>query len=243
MLEHESLQKLQHHYNVPFFTVGPLHKMAPLSRTSLIKEENYCLAWLDKQAYRSVIYVSLGSLATIEEEELQELAWGLANSEQPFLWVIRPASINGSEWIECLPKDFEERTRERGCVVQWAPQKDVLSHPGIGGFLTHCGWNSTLESICEGVPMICRPCFADQLVDSRYLTHVWRVGLELEKTSGRTGIEKAVRKILTSKEGQEMRSRVTKMKQEIESCLLRGGSSYNSLCDLVKFICTFSERI
>ncbi|XP_073142382.1 UDP-glucose iridoid glucosyltransferase-like [Henckelia pumila] len=242
MLEHPSLQKLQHHYNVPFFTVGPLHKMAPPSHTSLIKEETACLAWLDKQAPRSVVYVSLGSLATIEEEELIEMAWGLANSEQPFLWVIRPSSVNGTECNKCLPEDFEEKTRDRGCIVQWAPQKDVLSHPGIGGFLTHCGWNSTLESICEGVPMICRPCFADQLVDSRYLTHVWRVGLELEKTSGRSGVEDAVRTILTSEEGEEMRVRVSKMKQEMERCVLRGGSSHNSLCELVEFISTLPGK-
>ncbi|XP_073040317.1 LOW QUALITY PROTEIN: UDP-glucose iridoid glucosyltransferase-like [Primulina eburnea] len=243
LLEHQSLQKLQHHYNVPFFTVGPLHKMAPPSRTSLIKEETACLAWLDKQAPRSVIYVSLGSLATIEQEELIDMAWGLANSEQPFLWVIRPSLVNGSEWIKCLPEDFEEKTRERGCIVQWAPQKEVLSHPGIGGFLTHCGWNSTLESICEGVPMICRPCFADQLVDSRYLTHVWRVGLELEKNSGRLGIENAVRTILTSKEGEEMKVRASRMKQEMERCVLRGGSSYNSLCELVEYISTLPRKI
>ncbi|KAI3448590.1 hypothetical protein Pfo_005255 [Paulownia fortunei] len=239
VLEHAPLRQLKQHHRVPFFSMGPFHKMAPALPTSLMKEDTNCLSWLDKQAPNSVIYVSLGSLATIDKKELIEMAWGLANSNQPFLWVVRPSLVNGSERIECLPENFKEITQERGCIVTWAPQNKVLANAAVGGFLSHCGWNSTFESISEGVPMICRPCFSDQLVNSRYLTHVWKVGLELEHVE-RSSIEKAVRMLMVGKEGKGMRHRALGMKQELELCINRGGSSYKSLDDLVNFIISLS---
>ncbi|KAF3454615.1 hypothetical protein FNV43_RR05063 [Rhamnella rubrinervis] len=108
------------------------------------------------------------------------MAWGLASSQQPFLWVVRPGLVSGLDWIELLPKGFREGVGERGCIVKWAPQQEVLAHEAVGGFWSHCGWNSTLESISEGVPMICKPCFGDQKVNARYVIHEWRVGIELE---------------------------------------------------------------
>ncbi|XP_049400352.1 UDP-glycosyltransferase 76E1 isoform X19 [Solanum stenotomum] len=157
-LESSMLLRLQEHYKVPFFPIGPLHKMAPLaSSTSILEEDNSCIEWLDRQAPNSVLYVSLGSLVRIDDKELIETAWGLANSDQPFLWVIRPGSVSGFQCAEALPDGFEKMVGERGRIVKWAPQKQVLAHPAIAGFFTHCGWNSTVESICEQVPMICRP--------------------------------------------------------------------------------------
>ncbi|KAL0285861.1 UNVERIFIED_CONTAM: UDP-glucose iridoid glucosyltransferase [Sesamum calycinum] len=195
-LDHWPLQQLEQHWPVPFFSIGPFHRMAPAVATSLLEEENSCLSWLDKQAPNSVIYASLGSVAIIDENELIEMAWGLAKSEQPFLWAVRPSLLNGSDAMKSLPEEFIKITQERGMVVKWAPQKKVLAHPAVGGFLTHCGWNSTLESMCEGVPLICRPCFADQLVNARYLTYVWRVGIELQNARERT-IEEAIRTLMT----------------------------------------------
>ncbi|KAM7522278.1 hypothetical protein LguiA_012180 [Lonicera macranthoides] len=239
-LEHSSLSKLQQeHYQVPFFPVGPLHIVAPPSSTSLLKEDNSCIEWLDMQAPNSVIYVSLGSLATMDEKELAETAWGLANSDQPFLWTIRPGSVRGSEWVELLPESFKEKVGERGKIVKWAPQKEVLAHHAVGGFWSHCGWNSTLESICEGVPMICRPCFVDQKVNARYLSYVWKVGLELEYVLERGEIEKVVRRLMVENEGEEMRQRVIDMKEKVMACVHEGGSSYNSWNDLTEFILSF----
>lgn len=239
MLEPAPLQQLQQHHGVPFFSIGPFHKIAPALPTSLIEEDTNCLSWLDKQAPNSVIYVSLGSLATIDKKDLIEMAWGLANSNQSFLWVIRLSLVNGTECVDCLPENFKEITRDRGCIVKWAPQKKVLAHAAVGGFLSHCGWNSTLESISEGVPMLCRPCFSDQLVNARYLTHVWKVGLELERVE-RKSIEKAVRMLMVGKQGKGLRQRALGMKQELELCINRGGSSYKSLDDLVNFIVSLS---
>ncbi|KAL3829065.1 hypothetical protein ACJIZ3_017867 [Penstemon smallii] len=240
-LDHTKLQQLQQQSQVPFFPIGPLHKMAPPLSTSLINEDTSCLSWLDKQAPGSVIYVSLGSLATIDEKELSEMAWGLAKSEQPFLWVVRPSLLNDSEAIEFLSKDFLEITKDRGCIVKWAPQKKVLAHWAVGGFLSHCGWNSTLESMFEGVPMICRPSFSDQMVNARYVTRVWRVGLELEQGS-EGSIEKAVRKLMVGEEGKELTKRAFEMKQELEESMKEGGSSYESLHNLVEFIISLSGK-
>ncbi|KAM7522139.1 hypothetical protein LguiA_012041 [Lonicera macranthoides] len=239
-LEHSSLSKLrQEHYQMPFFPVGPLHIVAPPSSTSLLKDDNSCIEWLDKQAPNSVIYVSLGSIATIDEKELAETAWGLANSDQPFLWTFRPGSVRGSEWVELLPESFREKVGERCKIVKWAPQKEVLAHRAVGGFWSHCGWNSTLESICEGVPMICRPCFVDQKVNARYLSYVWKVGLELEYVLERGEIERSVRRLMVENEGEEMRQRAIDMKEKVMACVRKGGSSYNSLNDLTEFILSF----
>ncbi|KAA8549334.1 hypothetical protein F0562_001018 [Nyssa sinensis] len=235
-LEQTPLAQLKQQYQIPFFSIGPLFKISSASSSSLLKEDTDCITWLDKQAPNSVIYVSLGSLASMDEKEIAEMAWGLANSGQPFLWVIRPASVRGSEWIELLPEGFKEEIGEKGFIVKWAPQKHVLAHGAVGGFLSHCGWNSTLESISEGVPMICWPCFGDQKTNARYVSHVWKVGLELENMLERGEIERAVRKLMVDTEGREIRQRVIDLKEKIALCMRDGGSSYNSLNDLHEYI-------
>ncbi|WOG87437.1 hypothetical protein DCAR_0206662 [Daucus carota subsp. sativus] len=237
-LEESSLFQLQEHYKVPVFRIGPLSKLAPALSTSFIKEETSCIAWLNDQAAKSVLYVSRGSLAVSDEKELAETFWGLANSGQPFLWVVRPGSVSGSEWTEVLPRDFKEIIGERGLIVKWAPQKEILAHSAVGGFWSHCGWNSTMESLSEGVPMICSPQFLDQKVTARYLTYVWEVGLELDDVLDRQNIERSIRRLMTGREGNEMRQRAIKLKQMINVSILKGGSSFNSLNDLTEFILT-----
>ncbi|XP_059296481.1 UDP-glycosyltransferase 76E1-like [Lycium ferocissimum] len=241
-LENSMLLHLQEHYKVPFFPIGPFHKMAPLSSsTSILEEDRSCIEWLDKQAPNSVLYVSLGSLVRIDDKELIETAWGLANSEQPFLWVIRPGSVSGFQWAEALPDGFAKMVGERGRIVKWAPQKQVLAHPAVAGFFTHCGWNSILESILEEVPMICRPLLADQFVNARYLSQIYKVGLELEVIE-RTVIEKTVRKLMLSEEGKDLKRRVVEMKQNIVAGMQTDGSSQKNLNDLVDFISSLPSR-
>ncbi|KAM3205147.1 hypothetical protein P3L10_028557 [Capsicum annuum] len=123
-LENSLLLRLQEHYKVPFFPIGPLHKMAPItSSTSLLEEDNICIEWLDRQASNSILYVILGSLMKINEKELIETAWGLANSDQPFLWVIQPGSVSGFQCADALPDGFEKMVGERERIVKWVPQK------------------------------------------------------------------------------------------------------------------------
>ncbi|XP_049400348.1 UDP-glycosyltransferase 76E1 isoform X16 [Solanum stenotomum] len=242
-LESSMLLRLQEHYKVPFFPIGPLHKMAPLaSSTSILEEDNSCIEWLDRQAPNSVLYVSLGSLVRIDDKELIETAWGLANSDQPFLWVIRPGSVSGFQCAEALPDGFEKMVGERGRIVKWAPQKQVLAHPAIAGFFTHCGWNSTVESICEQVPMICRPFLADQPVNARYLSQIYKVGFELEVME-RTVIEKTIRKLMLSEEGKDVKKRVVDMKQNIVAAMQIDGTSHKNLNDLVDFISALPSRL
>ncbi|KAF3454616.1 hypothetical protein FNV43_RR05064 [Rhamnella rubrinervis] len=173
-LEHSCLSQIQQeNCPVPIFPIGPLHKTAQITTsTSYLKEDANCISWLDKQSQNSVIYVSLGSIASID---------GVG---------------------------------DRGCFVKWAPQKEVLAHEAVGGFWSHCGWNSTLESISEGVPMICKPCFGDQRVNARYVSREWMVGLELEKME-RGEIERAVRRLILDNEGKEMRARAKHLKEKL----------------------------
>ncbi|XP_022755848.1 UDP-glucose iridoid glucosyltransferase-like [Durio zibethinus] len=235
-LEHAALSKIKEYSPAPVFTIGPFHKLAPSISSSLLKEDAHCISWLDKQTPKSVIYVSFGSMASLSEQNIVEIAWGLANSEQPFLWVIRPGLIPGSEGTELLPKGFQEKVGERGCIVKWTPQKEVLAHVAVGGFWTHCGWNSTLESVSEGVPMLCRPYFGDQVLNMRYICYVWKIGLELENELERGKIEGAIKKLMLDAEGEEIRNKAMELKEKTEDCLKEEGSSCRSLNELTKLV-------
>lgn len=238
-LEASSLSKLHQQFQIPIFPIGPFHKHIPPSSSSLIAEDHTSISWLDKQGPSSVIYVSFGSIAAIGEEEFLEVAWGLANCKRPFLWVVRPGLIGGTDWLEPLPEGYVERLDGRGVIVKWAPQLEVLAHPSVGAFWTHSGWNSTLESICEGVPMICAPCFADQLVNARYVSHVWNVGIELENGLRREEIEMAIERLMEEREGGEVRERALCYKEKANLCVKPGGSSCDSLNELVNYISFF----
>ncbi|KAK4487850.1 hypothetical protein RD792_003586 [Penstemon davidsonii] len=242
-LEEPDLPKLHNQFPMPTFTIGPFHKFFSASTTSLLTQDMNSISFLDKQKPKSVLYVSFGSVASMDAQKLQEVALGLANSKQPFLWAIRPGLVHGSEWIETLPNELLETISKQGYVVKWAPQQEVLSHFAIGGFWTHSGWNSTLESICEGVPMICSSFFGDQMVNSRYVSDVWKIGIKLEKGLERDEIENAIRRLMVEREGDEMRERIMCLKEKIDVCLNPGGSSYQSLEKLVDFITSFRSSI
>ncbi|CAA7014965.1 unnamed protein product [Microthlaspi erraticum] len=126
----------------------------------------------------------------------------------------------------------------RGYIVKWAPQKEVLAHQAVGGFWSHCGWNSTLESLGEGVPMICRPFSTDQKVNASYLDCVWRAGIQVEGELGREVVERAVRKLLIGEEAEEMRKRAIILKEKLRASVTNGGSSHNSLEEFVNFLRT-----
>ncbi|ESW35486.1 hypothetical protein PHAVU_001G238800 [Phaseolus vulgaris] len=240
-LESGALRKVSKEFSIPMFPIGPLHKYFPSSAScsSLISQDQSCIAWLDTKPPNSVVYVSFGSLAAITETEFLEIAWGLANSKHPFLWVVREGLMKESEWVEALPSGFVESLEGRGLIVKWAPQQEVLAHSAVGAFWTHSGWNSTLESICEGVPMICMPFFTDQKVNARYVSHVWRVGLQLED---RGEIERIIGRLMDGNdEAKEIRDRALKLKEEAKVCLQQGGSSCSSLEALLTYILSFDS--
>lgn len=235
-LEQDILEKSQELFRAPIFPIGPFHKLAPSSSGSLLKEDNDCIVWLDRQAPRSVLYISFGSMVKVDAKELLVIAQALALSEVSFLWVIRPGSVHEPNGTNPLPNDFMERVRERGQVVKWAPQREVLAHRAVGGFWSHCGWNSILESVSEGIPMICRPFVGDQKLNSRYVCDVWKVGLELEKEIEGEKVARVIRRLMVEKEGQEIRRRAMQLKELSESSLEVGGVSCRSLDQFVDHI-------
>ncbi|KAA0025949.1 UDP-glycosyltransferase 76E2-like [Cucumis melo var. makuwa] len=235
-LEHALFEKIEDETLVPVFPVGPLQKYSSNFSTDVLSEEQSCMAWLDKQAQSSVVYVSTGSVITMSKDELLEMAWGLANSDQPFLWVVRDCLVNGSDGVEQLPREFHESTRSRCRIASWLPQQKVLAHRSIGCFLTHNGWNSTIESIAEGVPMLCWPRVGDQRVNARFVSHVWRVGLQLEDRLLREEIDRAIRTLFVDEEGIQIQKRAKELKKKVEISLRQGGASSDSLGRLVKYI-------
>jgi hypothetical protein len=237
-LESLSLSWLQQELGIPVYPLGPLHITASSPGPSLLQEDMSCIEWLNKQKPRSVIYISLGTKAHMETKEMLEMAWGLLNSNQPFLWVIRPGSVAGFEWIELLPEEVIKMVTERGYIAKWAPQIEVLGHPAVGGFWSHCGWNSTLESIVEGVPMICRPLQGEQKLNAMYIESVWKIGIQLEGEVEREGVERAVKGLIIDEEGAAMRERALDLKEKLNASVRSGGSSYNALDELVKFLNT-----
>nr|GMC95975.1 7-deoxyloganetic acid glucosyltransferase-like [Ipomoea batatas] len=235
------------------YAVGPLHShlktrlaedgrdkswdvLQPPASNSLWREDERCIEWLDRQVERSVLYVSIGSMAVISRDRLMELWYGLVNSGTRFLWVQRPGSVlGGGRDGEDVPEELIQGTKKRGCIVDWAPQEKVLAHSSVGGFLTHGGWNSTLESIVEGVPMICWPYFVDQHVNSRFVGEVWKVGLDMKDLYDRGSIERMIRDLMEDKK-DEFSKRASEMAYLAKQSVGRSGSSYQDLDRLIEDI-------
>lgn len=238
-LEAADLDKIRGDMSIPVFAVGPLNKLAPPIKSSLyqLQQDRRCLDWLGTQAPRSVIYVSFGSLATMDPHEFVELAWGLADSKRPFIWVARPSLIRGFESGD-LPDGFREEVGDRGRIVDWVPQDEVLSHPAVGAFLTHNGWNSTMEAVSEGVPMIARPFLGDQYGNAMFVCSVWRVGVEVrvEDQLDRGKIQDAIGELMVNKRGKEVRDRMANLKEMAEKGIKEGGSSHTALLKVVDLI-------
>jgi UDP:flavonoid glycosyltransferase YjiC (YdhE family) len=200
--------------------------------SSLWKEDSKCLQWLDKWEPKSIVYVNYGSVTVMTQQHLKEFAWGLANSKHPFLWIVRPDVVMGDSAI--LSEEFFEETKDRGLLVSWCPQDQVLEHPSIGVFLTHCGWNSTLESICVGVPIICWPFFADQQTNCWYACTTWGIGMEVNHDVKSDEIEELVKEVMEGDKGKVMRQKAQEWKKKAVEATDIGGSSYKSFERLIK---------
>lgn len=231
------------------FNLGPLTTLCKAlpanedasTRPSLWKENTECLRWLDSQKPDSVIFINFGSIAVMTADDFDEFAWGLANSGHPFLWIVRPDVVKGKN-SATLSDKFLEATKDRGMIAQWCPQEKVLAHPSVGAFLTHSGWNSTLEGICGGVPMLCWPFFAEQQVNCRYACTTWGIGLEISSNVKREELEGLVREMMEGENGKVMRNKAVewKKKSEIACSASKGGSSYVDLERFVEFLRKFS---
>ncbi|KAK4490739.1 hypothetical protein RD792_001442 [Penstemon davidsonii] len=175
--------------------IGPLISRHGNSSGHFWPHDSSCLEWLDHQPSNSVIYVAFGSFTVFDQTQFQELAIGLELTNRPFLWVVR------QDMDRAYPIGFEERVKNRGKMVSWAPQQKVLSHPSIACFMSHCGWNSTIEGVSNGVPFLCWPYFGDQFINQSYICDDWEVGLGLEKDEnwivGHEEIKNKVEQLLT----------------------------------------------
>lgn len=148
------LEKSTYPLNPNLLPVGPLLAAEQTQlRGNFLAEDSTCLSWLDQQPARSVIYLAFGSTTIIEKHQFHELALGLELTGQPFLWVVRPSLIDDQN--DAYPDGFQARVANRSRIVGWAPQQKVLAHPSIACFVTHCGWNSTMEGVAMGVPFLC----------------------------------------------------------------------------------------
>ncbi|KAJ0085673.1 hypothetical protein Patl1_08550 [Pistacia atlantica] len=224
----------------PVYSIGPLHLLInqiPDNDTKQIgsnlwKEETECIEWLDSKEPNSVVYVNFGSIAVMTAHQLIEFAWGLANSKQTFLWVIRPDLVAGDTAI--LPPEFLTEIKERSILANWCPQEQVLSHPSVGGFLTHSGWNSTLESIGGGVPMVCWPFFAEQQTNCRYSCKEWGIGMEIDNDVKRDEVEILVRELMEGEKGKEMKTKAIEWKKMAKHAITApSGSSYRNLEEVI----------
>ncbi|XP_058099484.1 7-deoxyloganetic acid glucosyl transferase-like [Magnolia sinica] len=202
------------------------------SSISFLTEDRSCMTWLDSQPHKSVLYISFGSIAAATGDQLLEFWHGVVNSQTRFLWVMRPDIVDG---MGQMPAELTEATDERGRLVGWAPQVDVLAHTAVGGFLTHSGWNSTLESVSAGVPMICWPFFADQHINSRYVEGVWKVGLDMKDRCDRRTVEMMIRELMEGKREELVKS-TARIADLAKRSVSQGGSSYMSFEKLVKDI-------
>ena len=200
------------------YTIGPLNALVKTkigddiisqclsSSSNLLEPNDNCLTWLDSKPLRSVVYVSFGSIARVTRSQLLEFWYGLVNSGASFLWVIRRDMIKGVKKDDMIPMKLEEATKERRFVVDWAPQEDVLAHSAVGGFFTHSGWNSVLESIDAGVPMICWPLFGDHQLNSRWVSEGWKIGLDMKDTCDRSTIEIIIKTLMKHRREEIIKS-------------------------------------
>jgi hypothetical protein len=208
-----------------------------------------CMEWLESHSPASVLYISFGSQNSISPSQMMELAIGLEESAKPFIWVIRPpvGFEPKSEFrAEYLPEGFEERMekRKQGLLVRnWAPQLEILSHKSTGAFLSHCGWNSVLESLSQAVPIIGWPLAAEQAYNSKMLVEEMGVSVELTRgvqSSIDWKVVKNVIELVMDKKGKggDMRSKAMVIKEQLRASVRDEGedkgSSVKALDDLIK---------
>ncbi|KAM0011725.1 putative UDP-glucuronosyl/UDP-glucosyltransferase [Helianthus debilis subsp. tardiflorus] len=213
------------------YTVGPLQllvnqitendaKTTNFNGYSLWKEEPECVQWLHSNEPNSVVYVNFGSITVMSFENLVEFGWGLVNSNHNFLWIIRTDLVDGKPVT--LPQELEEEIKGRGFIASWCSQEEVLNHPSVGGFLTHGGWGSVIESLTAGVPM------------------EWEVGMMIEGEVKRDEVEKIVRELMEGVEGNRMRKNAMEFKKKAEIATAPNGSSSLNIEELVNEITNLS---
>ncbi|XP_014506489.1 UDP-glycosyltransferase 84B2-like [Vigna radiata var. radiata] len=223
----------------PIYPVGPLvspfllgeKERSDVSVDMWIPEDS-CIEWLETMPDSSVIYVSFGSLLSLSQKQVGNIAMALKNSNKAFLWVIKPCKGESNNVAE-LPVEFLEETKVRGLVVKWCPQEKVLMHPSVACFVTHCGWNSTLETLVTGVPVIAWPFWSDQATNAMLMEKVFRNGVRVKY--GEDGIveteeiERCIKDVTEGPRAEELKKRAMKMKELARKTLQEDGTSNKNI--------------
>nr|CAB3463507.1 unnamed protein product [Digitaria exilis] len=229
-----------------------IHPVGPLVWTRPVGEDmnhDECMRWLDQQPRGSVVYVSFGSGGTLTWEQTAELALGLELSQCRFIWAVkRPhqSSSNGAFFgtqegedisLDFLPEGFVERTRGFGLVMQsWAPQTAILGHPSVGCFVTHCGWNSILESVVNGVPMVAWPLYAEQHMNAAMVEVqigvAIRAKVDTDQFISREEVASAIQRVMTGEEAEKMRKRASELRDKSVHALSKDGCSTHTLAKI-----------
>ncbi|KAH6762321.1 UDP-Glycosyltransferase superfamily protein [Perilla frutescens var. hirtella] len=229
-LEFNTLSAL--HRKQPTYAIGPIvsgFTNQTTVATSLWSESD-CTPWLNTKPTGSVLYVSFGSHAhTTSKQDIGEIANGLLASGVSFVWVVRPDIVSSDE-ANFLPVGFESSMKGRGLIVQWCSQIKVISHPAIGGFLSHCGWNSVLESIWCRVPLLCFPLFTDQFTNRKLVVNDWKIGINLcdQASITREEVEEKIKYLMSGKTSEDMRNGIKEVSTKLTSALRSDGSSENN---------------
>ncbi|KAI7979260.1 hypothetical protein LOK49_Contig430G00001 [Camellia lanceoleosa] len=208
--------------------VGPFNLASPPQPFS---DESGCIPWLDKPRASSVAYLCFGSILTPSPNELMAVAEALEAQKVPFLWSFRDSSK-----VQLLDK-FLERTSTLGKIVPWSPQLQVLEHASVGVFITHAGWNSISESIAGGVPMICRPFFADQPLNGRLVEDIWKIGVNVEGgVFTKWGTMRALDLVFKAEQGKMMRENIGILKKKAREAVATDGSSTKNFKTLLEVV-------
>ncbi|PKA65321.1 UDP-glycosyltransferase 73B5 [Apostasia shenzhenica] len=200
-----------------------------------------CLNWLDRKPPGSVVYMCFGSASLFSADQLREMALGLESSGHFFVWVVRNT---GNDW---LPEEYEERIAGKGLIIRgWAPQLLILNHPATGGFVSHCGWNSSLEAISAGLPMVTWPLYAEQFYNEKLLVEVLKIGVpvgsrvfafkaEERPAVAAAAVEAAVRRLMGGgEEAEGRRKRARELGEKARRAVEKGGSSFEDMGKLMQ---------
>ncbi|CAK8573303.1 unnamed protein product [Lathyrus sativus] len=204
--------------------IGPLFKN-PKIKGDFVKSDDSSdiIEWLNSKQEDSVVYISFGTIVHLPQEQVSEIAYGLLDSHVSFLWALRQH--------DDLPKAFLEETNGRGKVVKWCPQVQVLSHPSVACFITHCGWNSSIEALASGVPVLTFPDYGDQVTNAKFLVDVFRMGIRLgytraeEKLVTRDDVKRCLLEAMEGPKAQELKQNAIKWKKAADDAVVAGAGS------------------